>query len=190
VDRLGKLMNKIAFPDSEPILNVLKEQTLDCPMCGYAYSPAAHASCEGCPVQKGCSMVCCPACGYQTINPASSSVYRLAETGRSGWQRLRKRFQRHRMPGISSKSHRRQKSGETNDLLLTAVAPGHEAQIAGFTSEIPAERKARLQAYGLVAGQVVRVLQHNPVTVITIEHLELAMETDLAQAVLVKAEAK
>jgi Fe2+ transport system protein FeoA len=135
-------------------------------------------------------MVCCPACGYQTINPTSSSVYRLAETGRSGWPRLRKRFHRHRMPGMSSKNHRRRKSGEPTELLLTAVAPGHEAQIAGFTSEIPAERKARLQAYGLVAGQVVRVLQHNPVTVITIEHLELAMETDLAQAVLVKAETK
>jgi Fe2+ transport system protein FeoA len=154
-------------------------------MCGFSYTPAEHASCEGCPIQKGCTMVCCPSCGYQTINPASSTVVRMAEAGRSGWQRLRRRLRKSAAPGINTEGHPLQSPEETTEFLLTAVIPGHEARIAGFSPDISAERKSRLQAYGLVAGQVVRVLQHNPVTVVVIEHLELAMETELARAVLV-----
>jgi len=157
---------------------------LACPMCGFTYAPEAHASCNGCPIQKSCHMVCCPACGYQTIDPASSSVVRMAEAGRSGWKRLRKRF---RKSPVLNTSRDNQSS---TDYVLSSVLPGHEVCVAGFTSSISAERKARLQAYGLVSGQVVRVLQHNPVTVVVIEHLELAMETDLARSVLVSVPAK
>jgi len=154
--------------------------SLSCPMCGFHYVPEAHASCAGCPIQKGCTMVCCPVCGYQTINPASSSVVRMAAAGRSGWQRLRKR--RHK----KGAAHTLQEEDDQDDkLVLTSVLPGREACVAGFTPDISPERKARLQAYGLVAGQNVRVVQHNPVTVVVIEHLELAMETDLARSVLV-----
>jgi Fe2+ transport system protein FeoA len=42
-----------------------------------------------------------------------------------------------------------------------------------------------LQAYGLVPGYWVEVLQHSPVTVIKIEHSEVAMENDLAAQVWV-----
>jgi hypothetical protein len=153
---------------------------LACPMCGFTYVPEAHASCNGCPIQKGCHMVCCPACGYQTIDHASSSVVRMAEAGRSGWKRLRRRFLKSQTLNVP------QNTQGSTDCLLTAVLPGREVCVAGFTSGISDERKARLQAYGLVSGQVVRVLQHNPVTVVVIEHLELAMETDLARSVLVK----
>jgi hypothetical protein len=158
-------------------------------MCGFQYTPAEHASCKGCPIQKGCTMVCCPSCGYQTVNPASSSVVRMAEAGRSGWQRLRRRLQKQGKPSKTGSRSLPGTNGEIVEQILTAVLPGHEARIAGFTPDISAERKARLQAYGLVAEQVVRVVQHNPVTVVVIEHLELAMETELAQAVLVKIEA-
>lgn len=57
--------------------------------------------------------------------------------------------------------------------------------IAGFTEDLTPTRKAQLQAYGLVPGYWVEVLQHSPVTVVKIEHSELAMENGLASQVLV-----
>jgi Fe2+ transport system protein FeoA len=40
-----------------------------------------------------------------------------------------------------------------------------------------------LQAYGLIPGDWVYVVQQKPVTVVQIEHLELALEGDLARQV-------
>jgi hypothetical protein len=66
------------------------------------------------------------------------------------------------------------------------VPPGWQAQVAGFSAGFPAARRVQVQAYGLLPDHWVQVLQHSPVTVIQIEHLELALETDLADGVLVK----
>jgi hypothetical protein len=52
--------------------------------------------------------------------------------------------------------------------------------VTGFLDGFPADRKAYLQAYGLVADDWVTVLQHSPVTVIRLEHTELALESELA----------
>jgi Fe2+ transport system protein FeoA len=57
--------------------------------------------------------------------------------------------------------------------------------IEGFAQDIRPARKSQLQAYGLVPGYWVEVLQHSPVTVIKIEHSEVAMENELARQVLV-----
>ena len=45
---------------------------------------------------------------------------------------------------------------------------------------------AQLQAYGLASGYWVRVLQRTPVIVLQIDHLELAMEKELADLVQVE----
>lgn len=68
---------------------------------------------------------------------------------------------------------------------LAAVRPGGIAQVEGFHPGLASDRRAHLQAYGLVPGARVRVLQHSPVTVVQIEHLELALERDLAAKVRV-----
>jgi Fe2+ transport system protein FeoA len=51
---------------------------------------------------------------------------------------------------------------------------------------MPRERRAHLQAYGLVPGHCVRILQHSPVTIVQIEHMELALEGGLARQVQVE----
>jgi Fe2+ transport system protein FeoA len=43
-----------------------------------------------------------------------------------------------------------------------------------------------LQAYGLAPGHCVRILQHSPVTIVQIEHTELALEGGLARQVEVE----
>jgi Fe2+ transport system protein FeoA len=50
----------------------------------------------------------------------------------------------------------------------------------GFAPGLPPEHWAHLQAYGLVPGRYVRVLQHTPVTIVQVEHCEIALEDELA----------
>jgi Fe2+ transport system protein FeoA len=68
---------------------------------------------------------------------------------------------------------------------LADVPPGYCARVGGFESSLSPEQLTHLKAYGLVPGHWVRVLQHSPVTVVQIEHTELALEGDLARQIRV-----
>jgi hypothetical protein len=46
-------------------------------MCGHVFEPAEHTVCAGCPLEKGCQLVCCPACGFETVDPQQSVLARL-----------------------------------------------------------------------------------------------------------------
>lgn len=50
---------------------------ITCPMCGHTFDPDLHATCAACPLKKGCQLVCCPACGFETVNPQHSVLARL-----------------------------------------------------------------------------------------------------------------
>jgi Fe2+ transport system protein FeoA len=52
-------------------------------------------------------------------------------------------------------------------------------------SALAAPQREQLQGYGILSGSVMRVLQRTPVTVVQIEHTELAIETELARAIWV-----
>ena len=78
---------------------------------------------------------------------------------------------------------RRTPPGQT--ATLADVPPGCKAKVLGFTQYLPPERLSHFQAFGLVPGHKVRVMQHSPVTVVQIEHTELALERDLAREIQV-----
>ena len=47
-----------------------------CPLCGTHYSEAEGRKCySGCPLQRGCQLLACPACGYEV--PAPTRITRL-----------------------------------------------------------------------------------------------------------------
>lgn len=69
---------------------------------------------------------------------------------------------------------------------LVEVHPGGRARVVGFSTELPEERRVRLQAYGLIPGEWLQVLQHSPVTIVQIENSELALEGDIARLVEVQ----
>jgi len=92
-----------------------------------------------------------------------------------------KHFQRHRRRGHGAP----RKEGR---LTLADSPPGRCMRVRGFSARLPAERQAHLQAYGLIAGHCVKVLQHAPITVVQIEHTELALEDNLARLVEVEEE--
>lgn len=68
---------------------------------------------------------------------------------------------------------------------LADVKPGDEVKVAGFAPTLSPARLAHLQAYGLVPGYPVRVVQQKPVTVVQVDFVELALEDELARGVWV-----
>jgi Fe2+ transport system protein FeoA len=69
---------------------------------------------------------------------------------------------------------------------LFDVPAGETVVLLGYLPGMPGQRRAQLQAYGLLPGSQLRLLQHQPVVVIRIAHLELALEWDLAHAMEVE----
>ena len=140
---------------------------IQCPMCSHRYFSQDHLGCQSCPVNKDCSLVCCPACGYQTINARKSKFARFVQS------LLLKRPERdHTEPDHA-------------DVTLAEVPAGCKARVQEFSEDLPSDRRAYLQAYGLVPDYWVQVLQHSPVTIIRLDHLELALENDLARSIKV-----
>ena len=94
---------------------------------------------------------------------------------------------------FKGRRHRRHRGGRCLhpragvELTLADVPPGSCMRVLGFLPGLSANRKAQLQAYGMTPGHCVRVLQHSPVTVVQVEHTELALEGDLARQVRVEA---
>lgn len=75
-------------------------------------------------------------------------------------------------------------------LTLLDIAPGQQAEISGFAADTDPDLHERLLAYGLIPGQRVGVLGQKPLTLVQIEHMELALERVLAACIQVKAQAK
>jgi hypothetical protein len=58
----------------------MMQKTITCPLCGHSYSPSEQAACAACPLHSGCSLVCCPACGYKTVDTQQSWLARMASS--------------------------------------------------------------------------------------------------------------
>ena len=145
-----------------------------CALCGFAFDPAANAACHQCPLIKNCPMVCCPACGHSTIDPARSKLGRLAQ------------FLLAPKVRAESPSHPGQDTPLCTPLLTLAQVPvGAAVRVVSLESGLGA-KVLQLQAYGLAPGRLIRVVQQRPVTVVQADHTELALEADLAAGVLVE----
>ncbi len=175
----------------------MMHKSITCPLCGHSYNPAEQAGCSACPLHAGCNLVCCPSCGYKTVDIQQSWLARMASSllpgshiveGNGGLEdhesrrpRLFRRRGRHRH--FRNAYQRMIGAGPHFPLTLLDVPVGCHVMIEGFAEDITPARKSQLQAYGLVPGYWVEVLQQSPVTVVKIDHSELAMENDLARQV-------
>ena len=135
-----------------------------CPACAYAFAfdaaAAAESLCATCPIGKGCTLACCPNCGWSTPDPARSLTGRLA--------------------GLLARSREAPVDGRT----LADARPGSRVRIEGLDA-LPARRRDQLFAYGVAPGRLVEVLQADAVTVVRIENVELALEASLSRAIAV-----
>jgi uncharacterized Zn finger protein (UPF0148 family) len=49
-----------------------------CPLCGHRFDIPGNKACQTCPLNHDCGFVCCPVCGYQTVNASNSKIAVLA----------------------------------------------------------------------------------------------------------------
>jgi len=54
-----------------------RSETIICSMCGYEFDPSRMPICQGCPLQKGCQLACCPNCGFENVDIKRSTLVRL-----------------------------------------------------------------------------------------------------------------
>jgi Fe2+ transport system protein FeoA len=180
----------------------MNKKEITCSMCGTSFIPAARGGCQSCPMNNGCSLVCCPKCGYENVDVQQSSLARLAS-------RFLRRASHSPHPGPLPRGegehaspalhhlgegehtspplhHLREGERASPALLrLSEVPPGRRTRVVDFLPGLPADRRAQLQAYGLAPGYYIRVVQHSPVTIIQVDHTELALEASLARQVQV-----
>jgi Fe2+ transport system protein FeoA len=71
-------------------------------------------------------------------------------------------------------------------MTLADVPPGSHAKVVRFEADFPPDRRAYLQSYGLVMDYWVQVVQHSPITIVRLDHLELALESELAGGIIVQ----
>jgi Fe2+ transport system protein FeoA len=105
----------------------------------------------------------------------------ILEFGNRGkGKRIRRRF--------FFRRRRKRKTARTEAGLMTLadVPVGACAWVVKFCERIPRARRDQLQAYGLSPGKSVRIEQHFPVTIVQIEHIEIALERSLAEMIFVK----
>jgi Fe2+ transport system protein FeoA len=69
------------------------------------------------------------------------------------------------------------------ECALADVPLDQRARVVRYTR---AAQRDQLHGYGILPGCVLRILQRLPVTVVQLEHAELAIETEIAQAILVE----
>ena len=132
---------------------------LVCALCGTRYDADEAVACATCPLGARCRLVCCPACGYGTVDGGGS---RLVGLGR----RLLRRGAR------------------PVEATLATCPPGARVLI-DTVDALPEAERERLAAYGIVPGSSVHVVQSSPVTIVRSEHLELALERGIARAIAV-----
>lgn len=145
--------------------------SFSCPLCGHRFDPSANAGCASCPLNAGCRIVCCPNCGHSTVDPRES---RLARWATAILDRL----------GVGEAKPAPLEIGGGARPLTTISAPCL-VRVVDVARE-GGERAERLRAYGLAPGATLEVLQQRPVTVIRIEHTELAVEAEIAGVLLVE----
>ncbi len=164
--------------------------TIDCPICAYQFGGDEPRACASCPVNRSCTLLCCPNCGHNTVDPGQSRAAR-------GLLRLlrraeRRRFEPGRAPAGATPANRdarlnepsaerRPDRPEPSPVTLRDLPPGSRARVCEFATDAPTRCREALIAYGLCPGQWLWVRRNSPVTVVEVDQLELALDPDLAQ---------
>jgi len=146
-------------------------EPMTCEMCGYRFDPAQNVACGSCPMHRGCALVCCPACGYSSVDPRRSRL-----VGLGSWIAARLRLPKRTI------------RPQTGALTLADVPPGSRVRIEALDG-LSTGRCHQMQAYGLAPGRWVKVVQQSPVTVVRVEHLDLAFESAIAHGIRVETTA-
>ncbi|HYN23144.1 MAG TPA: FeoA family protein [Thermoanaerobaculia bacterium] len=143
----------------------MADSLLTCPLCGFEFERTDSLCGHGCPLGAACNLARCPVCEYEFPGkPVSVS-----------W--LRRLLGKTEEPPPAC----------PGDGLLTAkdLRPGDLAEVLGLAGESPSRRN-NLAVFGLVPGSEVRLLQRYPSFVLRIGETVLALDTEVAGAIVVR----
>lgn len=120
--------------------------------------------------------MCCPNCGYTMVDPSESKL--------AGW--MTKTIQ-----GRHGRRERQRPGRPATSIEKFSVVPLSQAPIGADLivqrmDSLPPRRRRQLRSYGLAPGSHLRAVRHHPLTVILVDHTEIALETILADSVLVE----
>ncbi|MEO8286007.1 MAG: ferrous iron transport protein A [Chloroflexota bacterium] len=136
-----------------------------CAICGYEYDAALLTCHAACPLGAHCAVICCPRCGYSTVDPARSSFtkrlvgliqHRAAETGKT------------------------EAGGATRLLDLKPGQCGHVADVDGDSDTL-----LQLSQYGLLPGTPIRLASKYPVPIVQVGQTDLAIDRSVAAHIFV-----
>ncbi len=148
--------------------------SMRCGLCSYEFDPA-QLTCHGaCPLGAHCLVVCCPRCGYSTVNPARSPLaQRLVGALRLGTRAARAGA---RGAGVVVGD-----GGAAIRLLdLQPGQAGHVADVAEAEDTL-----IQLSQYGLLPGTPIRLARKYPVPIIQVGQTDLALDRTLAARIYV-----
>ena len=146
---------------------------MKCPLCGFEFDPVTLDCREtGCPLAQvqGCSIICCPNCGYQMPDKRDSVLAGLIE-------RLQAHFTRR---GAAAEAH-------PGQLSVRDLKPGQSAVVTELAFS-DADRLDQLCAFGLAPGCTVQLDQTEPVVILRIGGTTLSLDSQIAGGIVVSRE--
>lgn len=142
-----------------------------CGLCNHVFDPAGLSCHASCPLGPRCRLICCPNCGYEVPDEATSALARVLGRVRAP--------RRHR-PVLEP--------SEAGVTPLTRLTEGERAEVRSLAG-MPGSRSARLSAFGLVPGVTVTLLQRRPVPVLAVGSTEIALSEEILEQIQVTATA-
>lgn len=134
-----------------------------CPFCGFEFEKVDTLCRHGCPMNVVCNLVRCPSCDYEFPDKRDKH---------SWMQRLLKKG----APG---------EAGLTEDVLpIKRLKQGEQANVvclAGASTSL----QNTLAVFGLIPGSDVTLVQRYPSCVVRIGETELALDSEIAQKIMV-----
>lgn len=137
---------------------------LTCPLCGFEFEQVDTLCAHGCPLGKLCNLVRCPSCAYEF--PKTSQ--------RVSW--LRRMFTRQSPIALHVPADVRR---------LCDLHPGERATVKCLGGD-RASRHNTLAVFGLLPGAEVTLVQQRPSCVVQVGETQLALDSDIAEEILVR----
>ncbi len=149
---------------------------MECPLCGYEFDENSMQCHTSCPMNAGCSMMCCPQCGYQMVDET--------KTRAAGWlRRLLSGRQKANAAPIALSAESAMAPGVRR---LTELKLGQSGEVVAIETR-QASRLDRLSALGVVPGSAVMLLQRAPAFILRVGETELTVDEQIAQEILTRA---
>ena len=143
---------------------------MKCSLCGFHYSEQeVQTACSACPVTKGCQLLRCPNCGYETP-PEPKWLKTLFEKAPGSFSSLL--TFRKKAPGAFSEL----------PVSLTNLVVSQESEVTSIQTNDP-KKLQKLIAIGLFPGTKLTLIQKFPSYTFQMGHSQFVIDRELAECV-------